>query len=53
MAHVMEYALDVVGIMNCLKPIIVLIAAMNMSLGMAQHSNKFNIALDKSASFMI
>ena len=42
MAHGMGYALDVVGIMNWLKLTIALIAAMNMSLGMAQHSNKFN-----------
>ena len=42
MAHGMGYVLDVVGSMNWLKLTIVLIAAMNTILGMAQHSNKFN-----------
>ena len=42
MVHGMGYVLDVVGSMNWLKPTIVLIAVMNTSLGMAQHSNKFN-----------
>lgn len=42
MVHGMRYVIDVVGSINWLRPIIVLIAAMNTSLGMAQHSNKFN-----------